>query len=180
MQANALVKLLQPFALICLLKFNPQQLPVSNFLLWLTLISYAVTSSLTLLTLGTTASEALLAGPLASAIVAALTAALLHLRNFGARILQTLTALYGSGAILNLLLLPLASMVYPDEDMSRANPIAGVGLTLLLLWSFAVTAHVLRHAMSCPFLLGLAFAIVFNLTSELILDLFIDFDALKP
>ena len=71
-------------------------------------------------------------------------------------------------------------MVYPDEDMSRANPIAGVGLTLLLLWSFAVTAHVLRHAMSCPFLLGLAFAIVFNLTSELILDLFIDFDALKP
>ncbi len=178
MQANALVQILQPFALICLLKVTPQQLPVSNTLMWLTLVAYAVTSSLAIVALGTTPSQALLAGPLASAIIASLTAVLLYLRNFRERTIQTLTALCGSGVVLNLILLPIALMMSPGREPVAANPVATISLYVLLLWSFAVTAHVLRHALSCAFPLGLIFAIVFNLASELILDLFIDFEAI--
>lgn len=177
MQGNTLVQLLQPFALICVLRYRPQQLPVSPFLLGLTLGAYALSSIIALLALGIAPAPALLAGPIAATVIAALTTGLLYLRNLRERTVQTLTALCGSGVVLNIIAFPLALSLRPSDTGIATNQIAAITLSLLMLWSFAVTAHVLRHALSASFLMGLAYAIVFHLASDFLLEVFIDFDA---
>lgn len=173
-ETRSLVSLLQPFVLMCAFREKPQQLPVSNFLLGLALGTYAVTSIIALVALGWPVGKAILAGPLASVILLILGHALLALRGLRVRATQTVTALAGCGTVLNLIALPLALTLEPDEQGRATNSVAALSLLLLTIWSIAVTGHVLRHALSCSMFLALLVALAFSLASEQMLGLFID------
>jgi hypothetical protein len=89
-----------------------------------------------------------------------LTWIVLGLRKKTSRWEQTLSALYGTSALLTLLSLPL-------NVQTGAEPIPPVVLLSLVifLWSFAVDAHIWRHALDTNFAQGLAVAMIMFLIS---------------
>jgi hypothetical protein len=75
-----------------------------------------------------------------------------------ARLMQTLTALAGTGAMLGLLGMPL--MLQASRTPAGSEPAAALvmGWLALLVWSIAVQAHIFRHALSSWYGVGLLVA----------------------
>jgi len=77
------------------------------------------------------------------------------LRGHAPRFLQTVAAVFGSGALISLANLPL--WLYPGTPV----PAPIVLLVMLgLLWSLAVDGHIWRHALELPLPLGVAVAVL--------------------
>jgi hypothetical protein len=85
--------------------------------------------------------------------------AVLQFAGRPARLVQTLTALAGTGALLGLMGLPLALQA---ARAHQANGELAAGTVLawlaLLAWSIAVQAHIFRHALSTRYGVGLLVA----------------------
>lgn len=80
---------------------------------------------------------------------------LLQLRGHPARLYQTAAALFGSGALISLVNLPL--WLSPGQPI--ATPVALL-VMLGLFWSLAVDGHIWRHALDLPYPLGVAVAVL--------------------
>jgi len=81
-------------------------------------------------------------------VLAVLVAYALRRRGFGERMNQTLSALFGALAVVNLATRPvLAWMESADGSLLWVPMIAGA---LLLLWMLAVMVHVLHQALETP------------------------------
>jgi len=87
------------------------------------------------------------------------------------RLVQTLTALAGTGALLGLIGLPLIQQAAQAHQV-EAGPSAGMVLAwlALLAWSIAVKAHILRHALSMRYGSGLLLAGVHTILAIAILE----------
>jgi len=85
-----------------------------------------------------------------------LVALILNLRQFQARLPQTLTALAGTGFIFGLMSLAILSRV----DPGRPQPDLALLYLVLFGWSLAVDAHIYRHAMSVKFGIGALMAVL--------------------
>ncbi|HSH27320.1 MAG TPA: hypothetical protein VK972_06085, partial [Wenzhouxiangella sp.] len=70
---------------------------------------------------------------------------------------QTVTALFGTSGLISLLSLPLTASVAGGDQASALPAIAGL---VLFLWSFAIDAHIWRHALDTFFAAGLAVAVL--------------------
>src|SRR5687768_10500973 len=90
---------------------------------------------------------------------------LLRSRGLGARYVQTLTALVGTGVLFTLAYLPVAwlasDLPVPDPAATPTQKQLIVAwLTLALVgWKLAINGHVWRHAMGWPLAAGLALAV---------------------
>ena len=93
------------------------------------------------------------------------TAGALFIFSHLSRIRRTLTALFGAGAVLQLLAFPLSA--WPEFGLPLELPwtFRVVGLILIQLWSIAVYGHILARALSRSFGMGVALAVVFFLLS---------------
>lgn len=138
-----MVALLRLFIDLCLLRAKPQDLPASPSLLGATLISYTLTS-LALATAGWVLERAILYALVDALTMALLTHTMLLLRKVPARLTQTLTALAGSGTLLGLAAWPL---------VAAQSPL--LLSFVMMVWSIAVTANILRHALSVNLTLGI-------------------------
>lgn len=148
---------LMTFINLCLLRANPQDLPAAPALTVMALLAYTLVSvglSFTDLGLG----RAVLWAVLDTGVLAILTHSALLLRRFPERFYQTLTALMGSGALLGLLAWPIIAL---------QNVTAQI---IMLVWSLAVVAHILRHALSVPLALGILASLGYFMV-ELLLSL---------
>ncbi len=134
--------LLTLFFKLCLLRAKPQDLPASGLLLGAALGAYFLTGLMIALT-EQSVGYSLLAALADSAVLALLTHTVLLLRKRPGRLPQTLIALAGTGAVIQLIAWPLL-----------ANPVL---LIPLLIWSLTINAHILRHALEIA--LGLAILI---------------------
>ena len=85
-----------------------------------------------------------------------LVAFLLNLRNFQARLPQTLTALAGTGFIFGLLSLLILTRI----DPGKAQPDLALFYLGLFGWSLAVDAHIYRHALSIKMGIGVLLAVL--------------------
>ncbi len=94
----------------------------------------------------------------------------LRLADKGPRLVQTLTALAGTGAILGLLGLPLVWQVARAQAAAAAPPSLSIGWLLLVIWSVAVQAHIFRHALSTRFGYGLLLAALHGLIAISVLS----------
>ena len=158
---HSLQAFVQPFWQIAMFRAGPDSLPDSRPLLLLVLVVYIAIEAVTILALKP--SYAL--PPMLLVDVGFLVlwcAGLLRLFGFGARLQQTLSALFGTGAILMLLSFPL-----------RAWPVFGFPLDIpflrflvslvILLWTVAVYAHIFSKAISRSLGVGLTCALIYFL-----------------
>lgn len=159
-------RLLQRFFDICLLRAGPQDLPAARFLLWLSGLAYfAVGMAMSVQNLDV--PRAILLVVLDVALLAALLFALLWSRALLERYRQTLTALLGTGAMLQAAVMPILSWQQAglaDETISPALMLASLLLWVWLLWDLMVIGHILRHTLATRLqigvLLGLAYLFI--------------------
>lgn len=156
-----MIRLIQAFWRLCTFKMAPQDIPASNTLLTLTVAGYYFTGAIVLL-LQWPAPQALLAALLDTVLFTVLCYVLLWSRTLGNRFTQTMTALAGSCSLLALIAVPL---VYWQVQIGSTAE-GAVSLPALLLfawtgWNISVVGHVLRHALSTAYVLGLGLAAVY-------------------
>ncbi len=161
--------LIRPFLELCWLRSGPQQLPSSTLLMGLALAVHALAAFLLSLAYLIPA-RAFVAGLVETALLAAFVAIVLYPPRRLPRYHQTLTALAGTGAILSLVAIPVTHWLHIAK--AAENPTGAPAFLLLGLvgWSLAITAHILRHSLSCVFTLGLVLAVVFSWASILIMN----------
>ena len=150
--SSALLAMLRAFVGICTFQLAPQDLPRSSALLAVTTLGN-MSLSMIIYGLESPFGHALLKAMVETVVLFAATFTLLFLMSYGRRLVQTLTALMGCGAILGgvaLLTMVLAPALPPELGLA----ILRVNFLLNLL----VIAHILRHALSTWFLAGLLFA----------------------
>ncbi|HSS65728.1 MAG TPA: hypothetical protein VLS27_14955 [Gammaproteobacteria bacterium] len=152
--------LVRPFVEICFLRRAPQDLPDSTFLLALMLVAHTVTSIL-LNAVVLNGWNAMLAGFTDTLLVSILTASVLYLHSFSARIVQTLSAMTGTGAIISLVAIPLFSWHAGAQQSGSANAVGTLMVFGIVVWSLAVSAHILRHALSVAYFLGILVSVAF-------------------
>ena len=157
---SSLRAIVDPFIQICLLRRGPQDLPFSGILLAITLIAHTVMSVL-LSTVALSATRALLSGVVDTVLLVVLTGALLYAQRRNTRVIQTLTALAGTGAIITLAALPVSGWLHGADQAAGEGGFAVLLLLILTGWSLAVTGHIFRHALSVPYFLGLVLAAAF-------------------
>lgn len=140
---------------IILLRLGPQDLPAGNAPLALAVAAYVVVTGISL-NLGDARENTALIVVLAVILPLFLVRIVLALRGRPARWPQTVTALFGTSALLSALALPLSVLTASGEP-GAATVLASLAL---FIWSFAVDAHIWRHALEVGFVAGLAVAVV--------------------
>ena len=160
--------LIHPFVQICLLRLRPQDLPSSAALLVLVLLAHTVIGvAVAAVNLGF--GQAVAAGVIDTALLCGLTTGLLVLSNLRARAIQTLTALAGAGSIIGIVAYPVSLWIQDAHDASQESPALALLLLSVLGWSLVVSGHILRHALSAPYYLGLLVSVAFYWISVKIL-----------
>ena len=158
-----------PFVYICLLRLRPQDLPSSSILLALALFAH-VLMGIIVSSVNLRFAQALAAGVVDTTLLCGLTIALLMLHGLRERAIQTLTALAGAGSVIGFLAWPVSLWLHDAHAADQPSP-ALAGLLLAMLgWSLAVSGHILRHALSAPYYLGLLVSVVFYWISVQILN----------
>lgn len=138
---------------IVLFRDGPQDLPAGPLPLVLAVTFYVAASGASLL-LGQTPDKPVLVMAVAVVLPLLLIRIVLGLRGHPTRWQQTATALFGTGALLAALSLPVAA---GGPEPAPALVVAGL---VVFMWSFAVDAHIWRHALETSFAVGLAVAVV--------------------
>jgi hypothetical protein len=157
---------------ICLLRAGPQDLPVSQVLLGLTLAGYLLVSTLLSLP-GYPAITALQIAVADLGLLIVFAASVLYLTGNMARMNQTLSALAGSGTLLGLLALPLVQSLYLAEEAEQVSMPVLMFWLLLMGWSLLVVAHIIRHALSVILPIAVGIAVLYTLVAiQLITALF--------
>ncbi len=141
-----MAKLLKLYIDLCLFQAKPQDLPYSRGLVAVTgglaVVSYALTDTMHE-RLGITVAVSLLQVVLFGLVIAIA----LRLRGHGERWVQTISALYGTGSLLQLVGWPVAGWFArvretPDEAMTPMLLVIVLGF-----WFLAIMTSILRHAM---------------------------------
>jgi len=160
---SALIRL---FADICLFRRGPQHLPESRFLLGLTLATYGATSWI-LLGLETDWRIAALQVMVATTLLLGFVGATLASAAKSHRLTQTVTALVGSDTLFTVLAIAcfLATAAAPAARSAA--------ISLLTIWDILVIAHILRHALSQTYAVGLGLAVLYFIAVQNLLLLFL-------
>lgn len=160
-------RLLRRFADICLLRAGPQDLPASRFLLGLSAGAYLLAGVLISLQNLNVLQAALLV-LVDAALLALLLFLVLWIRDRLARLLQTLTAFFGAGALLELVAWPILAWqqhALSGETVTPALLAASLLLWVWLFWNLMVIGHILRHALSTLLPVGVALGLLYMFVS---------------
>ena len=88
------------------------------------------------------------------------------------RIVQTLTALAGTGALITIVSLPISGWFRGADKESGEGGLAVLMLLLLVGWSLAVVGHILRHALDLPIAGGTLVAVAYFAVSMIVIEAF--------
>ncbi|MAA75839.1 MAG: hypothetical protein CMN28_14155 [Salinisphaeraceae bacterium] len=154
---------------ILLLRRGPQDLPAAWESLGFLGASYCFFSVCQMLIMADPGS-AILHGLAATLMLALFVHGLLRVRGRPERFVQTLSALYGVGIVIVLVLLgpttvlaPFVEAMNSSPDTAAAPP-APVVLAYLagVIWSLIVSGHIYRHALDLGLAGGIAMALLFE------------------
>lgn len=150
------------FFSICLLRRNPQDLPASKLLLQVTFFGYALSAGLLFLD-RLQWGAAVAAGLTETSLLAALTLLVLWVNDHPARATQTISALLGTGILLNLFSMPLFFWLHYLDAQNINGGFPALLILALSFWSFAISAHIFRHALSSGFGIGLGISFIISI-----------------
>ncbi|MCP5159023.1 MAG: hypothetical protein H6974_07470 [Gammaproteobacteria bacterium] len=148
---------------ICLFRKGPQHIPISVTLLKVCILAYGL-SSLLVLVLSTPASVAILQILLDLLLLSGLLYLALTLYQYPQRFEQTLSALTGTGALMGLLALPLISWIVQQQP-GNDTQLPSILLLVLMVWSIAIMAHILRQAFETSVWIGALYALGYTFLS---------------
>jgi hypothetical protein len=160
---------------ICRLIKRPQDIPESKNLLTLCVVVYGFLSIL-LANLYQPTDKAILAGVVEVALFMLFSLALLQTSGKSSRWTQTVTALFGTGIIINFIAFPIYILIGVGElnehEASTGQSIGLLLLAALACWNIVIMAHILRHALETNFALAIFLAItyiwvIFSFTSAI-------------
>jgi hypothetical protein len=150
-----MLQLVRAFFDIAMLRLGPEDLPASRFLLGFAAVAYLVTGEISVSFYARDIGDAFLQLAADIGLLVVFVTGLLVLYGKAARLGQTMTALLGTGALLALIALPLSIWLRWDDANGIGSSLPVVGLYLVVLWSIAVTGHILHRALEIPFVGGL-------------------------
>lgn len=161
--------LVRLFLDICSFNKGPQDAPASSLLLELVVAAnLGLGFGLALMELGWV--EALLQTLTGASVLAGFLWIALAVTQKSARFLQTASAAFGTDTFITALATPLLIWGHLDPEMRGAF---NLPLLSLMAWQISVLGHILRHALSLPFIAGLGLALAYTVISySLILSLF--------
>ncbi|HHW76176.1 MAG TPA: hypothetical protein GX399_03950 [Xanthomonadaceae bacterium] len=148
---------------ICLLRKGPQDVPASVPLVKMCLLAYGLSGLLVLL-LSTPVPVALLQILLDIVLLSGLLYLALTLRRHPKRFEQTLSALTGTGTLMGLLALPLMTWIV-RQQAGGDTALPSLLLLVLMVWSIAIMAHILRHALDTSIWVGALYALGYTFLS---------------
>lgn len=163
-----MLPILDAFLQILFRRRGPEDLPDSSLLLLLAGVAYV-------------ASQALLAAPVYGAaepvarslaldllLLCGCVWGLLRLTGHRSRFRQTLTAVFGTSALLALCMVPFNYWLDATASPDGAPLAPTVGLLAVLSWSLVVNGHIFSRALSQPFITGLAVAVAYFFLNYLV------------
>lgn len=162
--------LLNLFFNICRLRANPQDIPSSTFLMVLALLSYGL-FSLLISIIEIPIGNAILSSSVDTLLLMGLAIVSLWIRNLPERKTQTITALAGTGTLLQLVAWPILFWLSQDNDTLSEFSLLRWILLILVFWNVVVIAHILRHALSVTYTIGAGIALLYVYLSIRIADI---------
>jgi hypothetical protein len=158
-------QILNYFIALCLFRAGPADAPPSSRLLAQTLGGYIGVGWLVAL-IQLEMVQGLLSSLVDVALLIGMTGGLLAVRGYSGRLQQTMIALGGAGIILGALALPLLLSLHAAQQTNLPPPgLVPLLLLGLMLWSLAITAHIMRQALSASFTVGVLVAVIYALIS---------------
>jgi hypothetical protein len=154
-----MIILLKLFFNICLFRAAPQDIPTSTFLKTITVITYGL-SSMGISLLEMPVGNAVLPALVDTLMLVGLAQASLWIRNFPERKTQTISALAGTGTLVQLMAWPMLNWLFQNDVAQFASPLRWIYL-FLVLWNLAIIAHILRHALSLTFPIATGIAVLY-------------------
>ena len=144
---------------ICIFKKGPQDIPQSSVLLRHTIISFSIVSYL-LKQISVDSFNALLQVGVELIIIISFTLLILSISNKFYRFVQTACALIGTDVLISLFAMPIIATLSLDSN----NILASFSMLALIIWSWLVTTHIIRHAINKPFSFaaGIVFLYIFS------------------
>lgn len=147
------------FLQITLRRRGPEDLPDSQFLLLVAGLAYLATQALLALPVYSVPLHIVRSLAVDVLLICGLLWGMLRLAGHAPRFRQTLTAVFGAGALLGACMLPFNYLL----DMAAEPGDSGVGLRIALLaivsWWVVVNGHIFARALSAPFAAGLAISV---------------------
>jgi hypothetical protein len=138
-----MIALLKLFVDICLFQAKPQDIPAARALVWIT----ALAAVLSNLRSTENLAVSLLVATVQILIIGLLVYSALRSRGLLNRWDQTISALYGANALINLVSIPVVGWMMRVKDApEQATWPALLGLAITV-WFIAIMAHILRHAL---------------------------------
>lgn len=158
------LQLARYFASLCLFRAGPAQAPSSSRLLAQTLLAYLAVGWL-ISQLHLEPAQGFLSSLVDATLLIVMTGGLLAVRGYLARLPQTLIALAGAGIILGGLAWPVLQWINAVQQAGVPPGMESLLLLGLMFWSLAVTAHIMRHALSVSFTVGALVAVLYAFVS---------------
>ncbi len=157
--------LLKVFAEIAFFRRGPEDLPASPFLLAFSLLLYTAGTVATSWVYAENAREISLEALADVTLMLLWYGSLLVFYHRRARLQQTLTALFGTGALLYLVAFPVMSWLQHLLDAQSAAQLPVLLMMAVLIWSIAVAGHIVHRALDIRFSLGILIGICYFFSS---------------
>lgn len=145
---------------ICLFKKGPQHLPYSNALLKL-LVFVDLGISFLMFTIQVNILEAFLQAFIGVMLVLMISGVIVYLGKKPRRFTQTACALVGVDAVISFFALPAMATLNTGYNSELVIAVM-IGL---MIWHWAVTGHIFRHALDQTFVFGLGLAFLTTVAS---------------
>lgn len=163
-----MLPILHAFAQITLRRLGPEDLPDSRFLLLLVGLVYAITQLMLAVPIYAFTGPLLRSIVLDVVVLCGFVVGILRLTGHPARFGQTTTAVFGTGALLSLCMLPFNLWLDAASVPGQAPLVPTLGLLAIVIWSLVVNAHIFARAMSVHFALGLVVSITYFFLNYLV------------
>lgn len=168
--------MLVAFLNIALLRANPQDLPASHTVLAIALAAHFVVDVLNALAV-VPWGAAVQAGAVSTVLLVAVTHTALLLRNLKERVVQTLSALAGCAALIDLVKYVALRLLVGDVSPGGVAPPSGLFPLLVAvpfeIWLIVVYGHIVRHAFAVRLALGVLLSLVYLTLASLIVMAFL-------
>ena len=146
-----------------LLRAGPQDLPGSGFLVLLTAFLSLLTGTLVIIGAFGSLTTALAAQALDILLLLGLLRLLLQITGRSARFQQTAAALFGSGALINLVTMPMQLLSSGDPSTSAPGELGGLFYLAVIIWALVIVGHIIRQALEIRMAAGIMLALAYFL-----------------